>query len=308
MIGAGDRAWRATTGLAALAIPAALGLVTLVLGIGAWPVLRDAAIPLVTSRVWDPGGGTFGAGAALVGTLLTSGLAVCIAAPLGVATALYTVELAGPRLARVLASLTDVLAAIPSVVYGLWGASVLVPLLRSEVLPVLKPLGRILPLFAGPANGPSLLAAALLLALMILPYVTAVSREVIAAVPRSQREAALALGATRWEMLRDAVLPGARTGILGGIALALGRALGETMAVTMVIGNRHDLSWSLLSPGYTLASLLANEFGEASGDRHLAALMAVALVLLAVTLLVNAVARGLVRSARSGRSSLEVAR
>lgn len=308
MIGAGDRAWRATTGLAALAIPGALVLIAVVLLVGAWPVLQDAALPLVTSRVWDPGRGDFGAGAALVGTLQTAALAVGIAAPLGVATALYTVELAGPRFARVLASLSDVLAAIPSVVYGLWGAAVLVPLLRTEVMPHLRPLGRYVPLFAGPANGPSLLAAALLLALMILPYVTAVSREVIAAVPRSQREAALALGATRWEMLRDAVLPGARTGILGGIALALGRALGETMAVTMVIGNRHDLSWSILSPGYTLASLLANEFGEASGDRHLAALMAIALVLLVVTLLVNAVARGLVRSARSGRTSLEVAR
>ncbi|MFN9213241.1 MAG: phosphate ABC transporter permease subunit PstC [Gemmatimonadota bacterium] len=308
MIGAGDRAWRATTGLAAAVIPAALLLVTVVLVVGAWPALADAGPGLVASRTWDPGRGTFGAGAALVGTLLTSLLAVLVAAPLGVATAVVTVELAGPRLSRVLAALSDLLAAVPSVVYGLWGAAVLVPLLRSELFPRLKPLGRVIPLLAGPAYGPSLLAAALLLALMILPYVTAVSREVLAAVPRSQREAALALGATRWEMLRDAVLPGARHGILGGVALALGRALGETMAVTMVIGNRHDLSWSLLSPGYTLSSLLANEFGEASGDRHLAALMAVALLLLVVTLLVNAVARGLVRSVRSGRSSLEVAR
>lgn len=308
MIGAGDRAWRATTALAALVIPAAMCVVAAVLLRGAWPALSEAGLSLVTSRVWDPSRGAFGAGAALVGTIVSSLLAVVIAAPLGIATALVTVELAPPRVARWLAALSDLLAAVPSVVYGLWGASVLVPLLREAVIPALRPLGGVVPIFGGPAYGPSLLAAAVLLALMILPYVTAVSREVIAAVPSSQREAALALGATRWEMLRDAVLPGARTGILGGIALALGRALGETMAVTMVIGNRHEVSWSLLAPGYTLASLLANEFGEASGDRHLSALMAVALVLLAVTLIVNAAARGLVRSVRSGRSSLEVAR
>ena len=308
MIGAGDRAWRTTTASAALVIPVALGVMAAGLAYGAWPALTDAGASLVTSRVWDPSRGAFGAGAALAGTLVTSVLAVFIAAPLGVATALVTVEMAGPRLSRVLASLSDLLAAIPSVVYGLWGAAVLVPLLREQVVPLLRPLGAWVPFFAGPAYGPSLLAATLLLALMILPYVTAVSREVIAAVPASQREAALALGATRWEVVRDAVLPGARTGIFGGVALALGRALGETMAVTMVIGNRHDWSWSLLSPGYTLSSLLANEFGEASGDQHLAALMAVALLLLIVTLLVNAIARGLVRTVRSGAPSLEVSR
>jgi phosphate transport system permease protein len=304
----GDRAWRAATALAALAIPAAVLLVAGVLLTGAWPVLREVGAELLTSRVWDPGRGAYGAGAALVGTLVSSALAVAIAAPLGVATALVTVEFAPARLARVLAAASDVLAAIPSVVYGLWGATVLVPLLRAWVLPPLKALGGVVPWLAGPAYGPSVLAAALLLALMILPFVTAVSREVLAAVPVSQREAALALGATRWEMLRDAVLPAARTGMLGGVVLALGRALGETMAVTMVIGNRHEVSWSLLSPGYTLASLLANEFGEASSDQHLAALMTVALLLLLVTLLVNAAARGLVRSVRSGRSAVEVAR
>lgn len=308
MNGAGDRAWRATTGAAALAIPAVLTLIAVVLVSGAWPVLRDAGLGVMTGRVWDPSRNAFGAGAALVGTVISSALAVAIAAPLGVATALVTVEYAPPRLARVLAASSDLLAAIPSVVYGLWGATVLVPVLRAWVMPMLKSIGSVVPLFAGPAYGPSVLAAALLLALMILPYMTAISREVIAAVPTSQREAALALGATRWEMLRDAVLPAARPGMLGGVALALGRALGETMAVTMVIGNRHEVSWSLLSPGYTLSSLLANEFGEASGDRHLAALMAVALLLLLVTLAVNAAARGLVRSVRAGRTAVEVAR
>lgn len=306
MHGLGDRAWRAATLLGALAIPGLFIAVAVQLVSGAWPVLAEVG-PLVSGRVWDPGGGTFGALPAIAGTLLTALLAVLLAAPLGVATALLTVEVLPPALARPFAAVTDVLAAIPSVVYGLWGAAVLVPILRG-FLPLLEPLGRTIPLFAGPAYGPSLLAAALLLALMILPYVTAVSREVIAAVPVTQREAALALGATRWETMRDAVLPAARTGILGGVTLALGRALGETMAVTMVIGNRHDLSASLLAPGYTLASLLANEFGEASTDRHHAALMAVALLLLVLTLAVNAAARALVRRVRGGAAAREAVR
>jgi phosphate transport system permease protein len=198
----------------------------------------------------------------------------------------------------------DLLAAIPSVVYGLWGLFVLVPFLRAQLMPFLGDtlgLGA-LPLFRGPAYGPSLLAAGLVLAIMILPYIAAVGREVLAAVPRSQREAALALGATRWEMIRDAVLPNARSGLVGGIMLGLGRALGETMAVTMVIGNRHDLPTSLFDPAYTMAALLANEFAEASSEAHLSALMAVALLLLGVTVAVNVLARLLV--ARVGRGAV----
>lgn len=306
MHGLGDRAWRAATLLGALAVPGLFVAVAVQLVLGAWPAMPDL-VTLVAGGIWDPRAGTFGALPAIVGTITTALLAVLLAAPLGVATALLTVEVLPPAVARPFAAVTDILAAVPSVVYGLWGAAVLVPTLR-EALPLLAPLGRVLPMFAGPAYGPSLLAAVLLLALMILPYVTAVSREVIAAVPVAQREAALALGATRWETMRDAVLPAARTGILGGITLALGRALGETMAVTMVIGNRHELSASLLAPGYTLASLLANEFGEATTDRHQAALMAVALLLLALTLAVNAAARALVRRVRSGAAAMEVAR
>jgi phosphate transport system permease protein len=190
------------------------------------------------------------------------------------------------------------LAAIPSVVYGLWGIFVLVPLLRQHVIPFLRDtlhLGAT-PLFTGPAYGNSMLAAGLILAIMVLPYISSVSREVLLAVPRSQREAALALGATRWETIQKAVLPFARTGVIGGIILGLGRALGETMAVTMLIGNRHEISASLLAPGYTMASLIANEFSEASDDLHLSALMAVGFVLLLVTLIVNALARWLVWS------------
>ncbi len=308
MTGLGDRVWRGTTTLAALAIPASLGVISVVLLVGAWPTLRETGLALVLDRSWEPRSGAFGVAAALVGTLETSLLAVLIAAPLGIGTALYTVEFAPTGVSRVLATICDILAAIPSVVYGLWGAAILVPLVRTVVAPALQAVGGRTPFFAGPSYGAGILTAALLLALMILPFVTAVSREVIAAVPVAQREAALALGATRWEMLRDAVLPAAKTGIAGGIALALGRALGETMAVTMVIGNRHELSWSLLAPGYTLASLLANEFGEAASDAHLSALMAVALLLLLVTLAVNAIARRLVRTVRAGLAAVEVTR
>jgi len=192
--------------------------------------------------------------------------------------------------------LVDLLAAVPSVVYGLWGIFVLLPLLREQVMPFLRDrlhLGAT-PFFAGPAYGPSMLAAGVVLAIMALPYISAVSREVLMAVPRSQREAALALGATSWEMIRDAVIPYAKSGIIGGIMLGLGRALGETMAVTMVIGNRPEISASLFAPGYTMASLIANEFSEATSDLHLSALMAVGAILFVITLIVNAGARWLV--------------
>ena len=181
-------------------------------------------------------------------------------------------------------------------VYGLWGIFVLVPLLRQYVIPFLRDTLHlsVIPLFSGPSWGNSVFAAGMILAIMVLPYISSVSREVLLAVPRSQREAALALGATRWEMIQKAVLPFARSGIIGGIILGLGRALGETMAVTMLIGNAHEISASLFAPGYTMASLIANEFSEASGDLHLSALMAVGFVLLLLTLVVNAIARWLV--------------
>jgi phosphate transport system permease protein len=201
--------------------------------------------------------------------------------------------------------LVDLLAAIPSVVYGLWGIFVLLPLLRDPVVPFLRDtvgLGAT-PFFSGVAYGPSLLAAGLILAIMVLPYIASVSREVLLAVPRSQREAALALGATKWEMVRGAVLPYAKSGIVGGVILGLGRALGETMAVTMLIGNRHEISASLLAPGYTMASLIANEFSEASSDAHLSALMAVGFALFGITVVVNAVARLLVRRVSGGKGA-----
>ena len=300
---AGDRLYEWTITCFALLVPALLIVIFLAVGAAAWPALRESGLSFVTTSAWDPVNGEFGAAPALYGTVVSSLIALGIATPLALGSAIFLSEFSPSWLRQPVAFTVDLLAAIPSVIYGLWGIFILVPLLRDRVTPSLKDtlhLGAT-PLFSGPNYGPSLLAAGLVLAIMILPYISAVTREVILAVPRSQREAALALGATRWEMIRDAVLPYARSGIAGGIMLGLGRALGETMAVTMLIGNRHEISASLLAPSYTMASLIANEFSEATGDLHLSALMAVGLVLLVVTFVVNAGARWLVwRTGRVG--------
>ncbi len=279
-------------------VPGLLVLLAVIVARAAWPAVATHAGDLLTGREWDVSRGRYGALPAIVGTLVSSAIALCLATPLALGAAIFVSELAPRSLRAPVAFLIDLLAAIPSVVYGLWGLFVLVPFLRATVMPALTSTLGFLPWFRGPAYGPSLLAASLVLAIMIIPYITAVAREVLAAVPRSQREAALALGATRWEMIRDAVLPYARSGIIGGIMLGLGRALGETMAVTMVIGNRHAIPDSLFDPAYTMAALLANEFAEASNDAHLASLMAVAGLLLLVTLIVNVLARWLVWQVR----------
>lgn len=300
---AGDRIYRGVTTALALCVPLLLLAIAIALGVAAWPALRTAGFSFLTSSEWDPSRGIFGAAPAIYGTLVSSALAIALATPLALGSAIFLSEFAPGWLRTPAAFLIDLLAAVPSVVYGLWAVFVLLPLLREHVMPFLADTLHLggTPFFSGPAYGPSMLAAGLILAVMVLPYVAAVAREVLLAVPRSQREAALALGATRWEMIRDAVLPYARSGIIGGVVLGLGRALGETMAVTMVIGNRHDISSSLFSPGYTMASLVANEFSEATGDLHLSSLMAVGAVLFAITLLVNGVARWLVwRVSRRG--------
>jgi phosphate transport system permease protein len=238
----------------------------------------------------------FGAAPAIYGTLVSSAVALILAAPLAIGVAVFLSEFAPPKLRQPVAFLVDLLAAVPSVVYGLWGIFVLIPVLRTAVMPFLRDTLHlsVLPLFRGAAYGPSMLAAGTILAIMILPYISSVSREVLLAVPRSQREAALALGATKWETISGAVIPYAKSGIIGGIILGLGRALGETMAVTMLIGNRQQISASLFAPGYTMASLIANEFSEASSDIHLSALMAVGFTLFVITLIVNGIARWLV--------------
>jgi len=301
----GDRIYSwSITGFAAL-VPMLLLLIFLSVGLAAWPALRTFGLSFLTSSDWDPVAGHFGAAPAIYGTIVSSLIALLIATPLAIGVAIFLSEFAPSWLRQPVAFVVDLLAAIPSVVYGLWGIFVLIPLLREYVMPFLADTLHLggTPLFSGPAYGPSMLAAGLILAVMVLPYISAVSREVLLAVPRSQREAALALGATRWEMIWDAVLPYARSGILGGVILGLGRALGETMAVTMVIGNRPEISSSLFAPGYTMASLIANEFSEATNDLHVSALMAVGATLFAITLVVNAIARWLVwRVSREARS------
>ena len=292
----GDRIYRTLTTAFAVAIPVLLVFIAFEVFAAAWPALRQFGIGFITSSEWDANAGRFGAAPMIYGTVVSSVLALVLSAPLALGVSIWLSEFAPRWLRQPVSFLVDLLAAIPSVVYGLWGIFVLLPILRETVMPFLATtlgLGNT-PFFSGPAYGNSMLGAAVILAIMILPYISAVSREVLMAVPRSQREAALAMGATKWEMIRDAVVPYARSGIVGGIILGLGRALGETMAVTMLIGNRHEISASLFAPGYTLASVIANEFAEATNELHTSALMACGAVLLVVTLVVNAIARWLV--------------
>ena len=299
-----DRIYEILTAGCAIVIPALVIAIAVAIFAAAWPAFSRVGLSIVTSSDWDVANGHFGAAPAVFGTLVSSAVALIIATPLALGVAIFLSEFSPAWLRQPVGFLVDLLAAIPSVVYGLWGIFVLNPLLREDVMPFLRDtlhLGAT-PFFRGPAYGPSMLSAGLILAIMALPYISAVSREVLMAVPRSQREAALALGATRWEMIRDAVIPFAKSGIIGGIMLGLGRALGETMAVTMVIGNRLEISASLFAPGYTMASLIANEFSEATNDLHLSALMAVGAILFVITLVVNGVARWLVWSVSRGRA------
>ncbi len=252
---------------------------------------------------WDPVEGNFGAMPFIYGTLVSSFLALLLAVPLSVGVAVYITEMCPQSLRAIISFLVELLAAIPSVIYGLWAIFVLAPLLRDYVEPFLaKTLGWT-GFFTGPAYGLGMLAAGIILAIMIVPIIASITREVLTAVPQNQREAVLALGATRWEMIRMGVLRNARIGILGGIILGLGRALGETMAVTMVIGNRPEVAKSLFAPGYTMASVIANEFSEATGDLYLSALVEIGLALFIVTLIVNALARLLVWSITGGQSA-----
>jgi phosphate transport system permease protein len=247
---------------------------------------------------WDPVAGDFGALPFIWGTVLTSVLALVISVPLGVGAAIFLAELAPARLSDSCTFLVELLAAVPSVIYGLLAIFTLVPLMRVYVDPFLKKTLGFLPLFQGPAYGGGYLTAAVILAVMTFPFIISISREALMEVPRDQREAALALGATKWESTIQVVVPFARLGILGSIFLGLARALGETMAVTMVIGNDPNIHLSLLAPGYTMASLIANEFAEANDALHLSALIEIALVLFLITIVINALARLLVIATR----------
>ena len=242
-------------------------------------------------QTWDPVAGDFGALPFIYGTLVSSLLALVLALPLAVGVAVFTTEMCPKPLRGPISFMVELLAAIPSVVYGLWGIFVLAPLLRAYVQPWLARHFGWTGLFDGPPYGIGMLAAGIILAIMIVPIIASITREVVVAVPQPQREAVLALGATRWEMIRMGVLRNARAGIFGAVILGLGRALGETMAVTMLIGNRPEIAKSLFAPGYTLASVIANEFSEASDDLYLSALVEIGLALFIVTLIVNGLAR-----------------
>ena len=243
------------------------------------------------TRVWDPIAENFGALPFIYGTLITAAVALLLAVPLGIGAAIFLAELAPQKLSDPLQFFIDLLAAVPSVIYGLLGVFIVIPIMREWIQPALKNTLGFLPLFQGPAYGVGFLTAGIVLAIMVIPYIISVSREVLLSVPRDQREAALALGSTHWESTWKVVVPFARTGIMGSIFLALARALGETMAVTMVIGNTPTISTSLFSPGYSIAAVIANEFTEATGDMYLSALIELGLVLFLLTFILNGLAR-----------------
>ncbi|HEY3857932.1 MAG TPA: phosphate ABC transporter permease subunit PstC [Verrucomicrobiae bacterium] len=301
----GDAAFKLLTWFMAMMVFVLIIIIGLELFQGSRPSLSQFGLKFLAGTDWDPVNNQFGALPFIFGTFVSSLVGLAIALPLSLATAIYLTELAPSWIRHVAISLIEMLAAIPSVILGLWAIFVMVPWLRGpgegmpgslyHVFPFLKKVFGFLPLFRGPIYGVSMLSAAIIIAIMIVPIITSISREVFRAVPENQREAAFALGATRWEVTRLAVLKSSKRGIFGAAMLGLGRALGETMAVTMVIGNRPDISTSLLAPGYTLASAIANEFAEATSDMHRSALFELGLVLLLVTVLTNIVARLLIR-------------
>lgn len=290
----GDQFFKGMLTLAALFVPALLVALFIELFHGAGLSMSTFGLHFLSDSTWDPVAGEFGAFPLIFGTLLTSFIALLLAVPLSLGVAIYLTEFAPQVIRKPVAMLIELLAAIPSVVYGLWGVFVLIPVLKSSVFPALRGVLGFLPFFKGAIYGPSVLAASLILTIMIMPFIMSVSRSVLLAVPNSQREAALAMGATRWEAVRTVIVPYARSGILGAVILGLGRALGETMAVTMLIGNRHDISASLFAPGYSMAAVIANEFSEAATELHISSLTYVALLLFLVTVLVNAAARLLI--------------
>ncbi|MGQ9532892.1 MAG: phosphate ABC transporter permease subunit PstC [Desulfotomaculales bacterium] len=297
---AADRLLALATAAGALTIPLVVVLFACELAYRSYPVWMRLGAGFVTGSAWDPVHEEFGALPLVYGTVASSLVALALALPLGLGSAVFLAELAPAWLRNPLSFAVELLAAVPSVVYGLWGLFVLVPWVRTHVQPFLGQWLGWLPLFQGPPLGLGLLAAGMLLAIMITPTIAAIGREVLLSVPLHQREAILALGATRWETIRLVLIPYARPGLIGAVTLALGRALGETMAVTMVIGNRHQIAISLFQPAQTIASALANEFAEAHSALHMSALMAAALLLFLTTLTVNVAARLLLKKIARG--------
>lgn len=290
-------------------LAAALSIFVIV-GLILWVLIHDSQLSIHAfgwkffgTSNWDPVNGSFGALPFIYGTLVSSFLALLMAVPLSLCVAIFVLDICPPMLRGPISYLTELLAAIPSVVYGLWALVVLVPIMRDNVGPVLEKYLGWTGLFAEPNFGVGMFTASVVLAIMIFPIISSISRDVMKAVPIHQREAALALGATRWEMLRIGVLRNARIGIVGAVILGLGRALGETIAVTMVIGNHPDIVKNLFNPAYTLASVIANEFTEATGALYVSALIEIGLALFLVTVVVNAIARILVWAVTRGSSA-----
>jgi phosphate transport system permease protein len=290
----GDEVAYAITWFFAASILAITILMVYELWIHSAPARPKFGFSFLTSQLWNPVTDQFGALPFIYGTVITSFLALLISVPLGVGAAIYLSELAPPRLSTILTFLVELLAAVPSVIFGLIAIFTLVPMMREAIGPALQGVFGSFPLFSGPVFGIGYLTAGLILAVMAFPFIISVSREALMAVPREQREAALALGATQWESTYQVVLPFAKLGILGSVFLALARALGETMAVTMVIGNDPTIHASLLSPGYTIAAVIANEFTEATGNTYLSALVELGLVLFALTMIINGLAQLLI--------------
>ncbi len=287
--------------VARFVVTAAAGVLMIVTALLVWELWVNSSLArekfgwsFLLGSTWDPNAGEFGALPFVVGTTVTSLIAMLLAVPAGIGAAIFLAELAPRKLSNALTFCIELLAAVPSVIYGLLGVFVLVPIMKTVVEPPLRAVLGWTPLFSGPFYGVSVLTAGVLLAVMILPFIVSVSREVLLAVPNEQREASLALGATRWETTWSAVLPFAKRGIYGATFLALARALGETMAVTMVIGNSPTLKASLFAPGYSIAAVVANEFTEATDDLYVHALIALGLVLFALTIVINGAARLLV--------------
>jgi phosphate transport system permease protein len=289
-----DLGFRLATGAFAALVVSVVAAIAVVLFREAILSIREFGFQFWITDSWDPVAGQFGARPFIWGTLYSSLLALFIAAPVSLGIAIYLSELCPAMLRQPLVFLTELLAAIPSIVYGLWGLFVLVPLVRQLEMAAPEALRRT-PLFSGPPIGLGMLSAGLILAVMVTPFISSLAREVLKAVPRTQREGAYALGATDWEAIRVALAYG-RTGIVGAIMLGFGRALGETMAVTMVIGNNPRVSWSLFEPQYTMSAVIANEFTEATDELHLHALIEIGLVLFVITLFVNAFSRALIWS------------
>jgi phosphate transport system permease protein len=290
----GDAIFSRITGVFAVVLVLGLGAMAIEMATASAPTLSAFGLGFATGSIWDPLHHVFGALPFVYGTVVSSLLALAIAVPISLGVAVYLAELAVPWQRDLVGFLVELLAAVPSVVYGLWGAFALAPWLRSSVEPALARSLGFLPFFRGPGQGFGMLAGGIVLSIMILPTISSVSREVLRSVPASLREGALALGATRSEMVRLAVLPNARSGLIGAVILGLGRALGETMAITMVIGNRPEINASLFAPSYTMASVIANEFTEATGELHLAALAEIGLLLFVVTIALDVLARLLV--------------